>query len=276
MKSSVLFLSTLFAVELFAQKPAVDDVLNTERSFAAFSVEHRTKAAFLHFLDSNSVVFEAGKAVNGLEAWKKKKDGEGVLNWRPVYGLLSSSGDLGFTTGPWTFQPKTVRDSIVACGQYSTVWKKNGKGEWKVLVDLGNSNQPAFDDALYTNHKEEGGFVRGTWNNLLNKDEGFAKATSAADTGERRRQYEKAVSKNAFFLNRNGNLPVNRVEEINRAVTAMPDKIEYTIQGSGISSAGDLGYVYGSTVINNKAENYLRIWRREGKEWKLALEVLRY
>ena len=56
----------------------------------------------------------------------------------------------------------------------------------------------------------------------------------------------------------------------------MPQKIEYTIDGSAISAAGDLGYVYGTTTINNKPENYLRIWQREGKEWRLALEVLRY
>ena len=59
-------------------------------------------------------------------------------------------------------------------------------------------------------------------------------------------------------------------------MNAMPQKIEYTIDGSGISAAGDLGYVYGTTTINNKSENYLRVWQREGKVWGLALEVLRY
>ena len=56
----------------------------------------------------------------------------------------------------------------------------------------------------------------------------------------------------------------------------MPQKIEYAVEGSGISASGDLGYVYGTAVSNGKKDNYLRIWRREGKEWKLALETLRY
>ena len=116
---SFLFLS-LFSV---AQKPSNEDVLNAEKNFAAYSVAHGTKEAFLNFLDSNGVVFEKGKAVNGIEAWNKKEKGAGVLAWHPVYGGISSSGELGFTTGPWTFQPKSVDDSIVARGQYSTVWK---------------------------------------------------------------------------------------------------------------------------------------------------------
>lgn len=276
MKCAFLLFFLLASISPFAQRSAVDDVLSAEKSFAAHAVAHGTKEAFLKFLDSTGVVFEGGKAVNGMAAWNKKPANTGILNWHPVYGFLSSSGDLGFTTGPWTFQPKTVQDSVVARGQFSTVWTKTREGEWKFRVDLGVSNTPVFDDALYSFSAGPVRFVKGTWNNLLNKEQHFINATQQADTMERKKQYEGVVSKIAFFLNRNGALPAVRVDEIGRAVATMPRQVTYSIEGSGISTAGDLGYVYGATKMNGKTENYLRLWRREGKEWKLGLEVLRY
>ena len=55
-----------------------------------------------------------------------------------------------------------------------------------------------------------------------------------------------------------------------------PPNIQYTITGSGIAPSSDLAYVYGTTILNNKQDNYLHIWRKEKGGWKIALEVLRY
>lgn len=275
MKTTFVCCSLLVTFIVQSQVPSAEAVLSAERSFANYAVANGTKAAFLNFLDSAGVVFEKGKALNGIEAWKKKQS-SGVLNWQPIYGAISASGDLGFTTGPWTFQPKTVNDSIVARGQYATVWQKTKSGEWKFVVDLGVGKTPSFNDAVFTFTEHDNKFIPGTWNNLLNREQKFITQAVAADTAARRKAYEGALSRYGFFLNRNGNLPVIWFTGLAETINAMPKKINYTIDGSGISAAGDLGYVYGNTVINAQQENYLRIWRREGKEWKLALEVLRY
>jgi hypothetical protein len=76
-----------------------------ERNFAAYSVKHGTRAAFLKFLDSTAVVFENTKPVNGLQSWNKKEDGAGILNWYPTTAEIAVSGDFGYTTGPWTYHP---------------------------------------------------------------------------------------------------------------------------------------------------------------------------
>lgn len=275
MKYSLLIAALLFRLSATAQRERIDALLNAEKAFAAYSVEHGMKDAFSLFLDSNGIVFDSGKAVNGIALWKKRQNGNGVLNWHPVYAFVSA-GDLGFTTGPWTFGPKTVTDSVAARGQYSTLWKKGKNGEWKALLDLGNTHTPPFDDAAYGFNEEAIRFVPGTRNNLLNKEQQFIQFTQYADAAERKRQYENVLSKHAFFLNRNGRLPAVEPAEAANVLQTMPQKIDYVIDGSGISSGGDLGYVYGSTIINNSPENYLRIWRREGKEWRLLLEVLRY
>lgn len=261
----------LFSLPWFGLAQKASELFNAEKAFAAYSVQNGTRAAFLNFADSNGLVFEEGKAVNAIATWEKHESRLGVLNWRPVYGMVAASGDLGFTTGPWTFQPKSVEDSVVARGQYCTVWHKTKDGEWKFLIDLGVNNVPAFDAPV---HLSNAAFVPGTLNDLQQVEQAFVQNTK--DSGSRTEAYNKAVSKEAFVLGRNGQPPVVDAAGIASLVSAMPTTIVYELKGSAVSKSGDLGYAYGNTVINGKADNYLRIWRREKNEWKLVTEVLRY
>lgn len=269
-----LVLSLLLSPYLvFAQK-STNEVLNAEKSFAAYSVQNGTKAAFLKFADSNGVVFEEGKAVNAIETWRKRDDRPGVLNWRPIYGFVAASGELGFTTGPWTYQPKTIQDSIVARGEYSTVWRKTANGEWKFLLDMGIGNTPNFDSTSFSFNDEEIPFTPGNLANLQEAEERFVQATK--ESSERIKYYTVVVSRHAFLLTRNGRLPTTVVADIETLMNTMPQTIAYKQMGLGLSKSGDLGYVYGSATVNGKEESYLRIWRREAAAWKLVLEVLRY
>lgn len=269
-----ILVALLFAAPFFADAQPESPVIAAEKAFAAFSVQNGTKAAFLHFADSNGLVFESGKAVNAIEAWNKRDARPGVLNWHPVYGLMAASGDLGFTSGPWTFQPKTVNDSVVARGQYNTIWHKTPTGEWKFLLDMGVGNTPDFANRSFSFSGENVIFSPGTLNNLLKAEEKFVQGTN--DPGNRSKIYAASVSTVAFLLDRNGQLPVTAKSDLEKLLASMPQTISYQQSGSGIAQSGDLGYVYGTSTINGKADNYLRIWRREGKEWKLVLEVLQY
>jgi ketosteroid isomerase-like protein len=77
-------------------------------------------------------------------------------------------------------------------------------------------------------------------------------------------------------INRNKFLPAVNKQWQQQLLDSMPTQIKYEFIDSGISSSGDLGYVYGATMINGKQDGYLRIWRKETEGWKIALEVLRY
>lgn len=48
------------------------------------------------------------------------------------------------------------------------------------------------------------------------------------------------------------------------------------MKGWGVSKMPDMGYTYGTAIINGKTENYMRIWRREKEGWAICLEVMRY
>jgi ketosteroid isomerase-like protein len=244
---------------------SVDGLIQAENAFAAYAVAHGTKDAFLKFVDSSGVVFNEGKPVNAIDFWNKRADDPGVLNWHPQNAAISSSGDLGFTTGPWTFQ-KTPRDSVVARGIYTTVWHINKTGEWKFLVDLGVSNCPADYDSSLVILNSTKNIGKGSLSSLIEVEKEFI-----ALSKHPLQVYKKYLSADAI-LNRNGELPQHAVKTSN----SFPENVEYKILGSGIASSGDLGYVYGATVINSKTNNYLRIWKLEGNEWRVVVEVLRY
>ena len=61
------------------------------------------------------------------------------LLWAPDGGYAASEGDLAVTTGRF----KRVEDGkTVAEGRYVTVWRKNGGGDWKGVIDIGQPDAP--------------------------------------------------------------------------------------------------------------------------------------
>src|SRR5436305_2394785 len=49
-------------------------------------------------------------------------------------------GDMGYTTGPWEYRPKSMEDKPVAFGYFVTIWKRQSDGTWKAFLDLGTQN----------------------------------------------------------------------------------------------------------------------------------------
>ncbi len=65
------------------------------------------------------------------------------ITWHADRAEVARSGELGYTSGSYqtTFSDpagKTVSDK----GKYVTVWKKQGDGHWKVVLDIFNSDAP--------------------------------------------------------------------------------------------------------------------------------------
>jgi len=257
---------------VIAQK-GIDNLIKAEKDFAAYSVAHSTKEAFLQFIDSNSIMFDEGKPVTAFAFWNKREKKPGILNWHPQYAEISASEDFGYTTGPWTFQ-LPGSDSIIARGQYSTVWHLNKKGEWKFLVDFGIDNtQPGSEEERIINTPKES-HEKGDHSpaSMLERAETNFNSLVATD---KRKAYEIYLSGESI-LTRNGFLPAVTLDARRFLIDSTPSGIQYTTNGSGISSVPDMGYTYGTAIINSKAENYMRIWRREKNGWRIALEVLRY
>jgi len=268
---SILILSFVCFQNIHAQN-GIDALIQTENDFAAYSVANNTKDAFLKFLDSAGIIFDNGKPANGITTWKKREKGPGVLNWHPQFAEISGSGDFGYTTGPWTFQ-NSSNDTVVARGQYTTVWQINRNGEWKFLVDLGVTNTPLGlkAEVKKIDVAKRSSAVAKEHDSPVIAENNFLTAVSK----DKSKAYKKYLSSKSI-LNRNGYMPATNSADQRKLLDMTTSSIQYKLDGAGMSPNMDLGYVYGTTTINGKTDNYLRIWRWEKDEWKIALEVLRY
>jgi ketosteroid isomerase-like protein len=62
------------------------------------------------------------------------------LRWEPVGGDIAASGELGYTFGYSTSRrPNEAGDMGDHFGKYVTIWKKQGDGGWRVVLDIGSS-----------------------------------------------------------------------------------------------------------------------------------------
>jgi ketosteroid isomerase-like protein len=68
-------------------------------------------------------------------------DKNNQLTWTPVGADISSSGDLGYTYGNYEFHSKDKDGKpSVDYGKYTSIWKFQKDGSWKVVLDMGNAS----------------------------------------------------------------------------------------------------------------------------------------
>jgi uncharacterized protein (TIGR02246 family) len=70
------------------------------------------------------------------------------LTWAPVHVDVSEWGDLAYSFGNYEFRSigKDGKPTIDH-GKYTTIWKKQKDGHWKVVLDMGNSSPEPKDGA---------------------------------------------------------------------------------------------------------------------------------
>jgi ketosteroid isomerase-like protein len=119
----------------------LDDVMNTDRAFAAAALRDGTRAAFLAFAAADATMFRDGVGpIRGHAAIGKafRESGGAVLEWAPEGGEVAASGDLSYT---WGYFHWTTGDGKQGTGNYVSIWRKID-GQWKWIVDLGVDAPP--------------------------------------------------------------------------------------------------------------------------------------
>ena len=242
-------------------------MITAEKSFAQYAMDKNTKQAFLHFMDPAAVQFSEGKPIKTSEFWAKREENKTRLKWQPQFAEISASNDFGYTTGPWTFQNSDA-DTISGKGQFTTVWQANDKGEWKFLVDYGN-NHNGMKSPQVVQKIKVAKKAKATAQSLLAVQELFNQLAAINPQAA----YQKYLSAQSI-LNFNGLQPLTKTFEQLSSFNEITAGISFNILGSGLSSVGDMGYVYGATLNKEKTDNYLHIWRHEKTGWKLAVVVV--
>jgi ketosteroid isomerase-like protein len=65
------------------------------------------------------------------------------ISWKPDLVQAARSGEIGYSSGRYTMSWMEDRKTLSDQGKYATIWKKQRNGQWKVLLDIFNSDIPA-------------------------------------------------------------------------------------------------------------------------------------
>jgi len=141
-----IVLMLLFAATALAKKeksPQGADLLRQlEVDFAADVAKHGHDAFLTYFAEDGVEVVDGGgfdtkDAMRKQPPWAERTS----LTWTPVKAEMAASGDLGYTYGTYVYTAKNKEGKLVAnYGKYTSIWRKQKDGQWKVVVDMGNSS----------------------------------------------------------------------------------------------------------------------------------------
>ena len=284
----LLILSCLLVSPIGAMAQGDPDwtsLVAAERAFAAASLAKGTRVAFLEFLSDDSVLFRPGP-VAGKKWIEEHPAPSTLLTWEPIFADVALSGDLGYTTGPWEIRPATLQDKPTAYGHFVSVWKRQGDGTWKVVVDLGishaapsgNSKNPQPMNLKSGSEKKRQNIqIDEERSELLAFDRELANAVAEKGAAQ---GYFRNLADDAR-LYRAKALPVVGKREIFAVLSQIAGKPVLRPDKAAISDGADLGYTYGTSRsitpdaadAAGVASNYLHIWKRKGNRWTLVLDV---
>ena len=122
-------------------------LLAADRAFAQATVQ-RGAEGWADYFAPDALQFTGARQVQGpaqIREHMRTVLSEGNrLTWEPTHAFLSEEGDLGYTIGRWEFSPGQAAPAHggPARGSYVTIWRRQADGAWKVVLDIGNSDEP--------------------------------------------------------------------------------------------------------------------------------------
>ena len=115
-------------------------LLAVDRAFSALSEKEGMKSAFIEYLDSNGVLLRPGilpvAGAQAIDYLIQQSDQDYTMSWDPRYAEVAESGELGFTYGIYILKPSTY-DTLIY-GNYTSTWRKQTDGKWKLLIHSSN------------------------------------------------------------------------------------------------------------------------------------------
>ena len=287
----VLAFGLIFSPKAFTQKdnlpPALSSLVEAERAFARTSVEKGVRDSFYEFFAEDGINFQP-HPTNTREAIRKRPAPATrppfTLNWEPVFADISSAGDLGYTTGPYSVTDQSPEHRPTRYGYYFSVWKKQADGNWKVVIDAGvQTPAPASPQpiSLHTARASEFKQKSATVNleaeraGLINLEREFLKASKADGVVKTFLDFMSDEAR----LHRNDIFPLTGKDSIRSFLSGKTMMLTWEPIKADVSQSNDLGYTYGSYELKEGSAPvekgyFVRVWKRnkDGK-WKIALDT---
>jgi ketosteroid isomerase-like protein len=116
-----------------------------EADFMKAAAEKGSQGYMSYYADDSVEVPNGGPLIQGKAEIAKGMgfldDKNNRLIWTPVGADISASGDLGYTYGNYQFHSKNKDGKdTVEYGKYTSIWKQQKDGSWKVVLDMGNTS----------------------------------------------------------------------------------------------------------------------------------------
>ncbi len=125
---------------------AAEGIRNADLAFAKATAERGVEGWTSWFADSGVMVIP-GRTVVGRAAIRELMapelgDTTVALTWKPVSVEVSPGGNMGYSIGRWDRTPRAGAPAGAAArhGSYVTIWRKQGDGTWKAVLDIGNAD----------------------------------------------------------------------------------------------------------------------------------------
>ncbi len=270
-----VFIAQCGAPQAKALPPDLASLVEAERAFARASLDKGTRAAFLEYMADDGVVFRPAP-VAAKKFYRAQPQLPSILAWEPEFADVSTSNDLGYTTGPWALRPDSA-SGPGAFGHYVSVWRRGADREWEVAIDVGISHarveRPRSlatasseklpdavtpQEALAAIHQEERDFIEAASHGIEDAFDTFG--------SEDVRVY------------RIDDLPVMGKDKARVLLAKQPGTRRMQTTTAEASRDGDLGFTYGRCDVthNEKVSTsyYLRIWKRmPDGAWKIVVDV---
>src|SRR5258705_6792095 len=260
---------------------ALNEMVRREQQFAARGLVVGWKQAFLEYFGDSAVGFDGERVVPAKEMFRKQPDPpkDRRLIWEPRYGDIASSGDLGYLTGPVRRIVPGQNNGQPFHSLYASVWKRMPDRSFKVVMDVGVPTPgpvmfaEGFTRAPRTNVYAGKATPDAATKSLRDTD---AALTNAARSGQAD-AYGGHLAEGVRF-HRSETMPMVGESAVMAWLRGQPAYASGESRFAEASSAGDLGYTYGTYA--HKAHQasrgfYVRVWTR-GRDgvWRVALDVL--
>lgn len=126
-------------------KPSADTLKRLEGEFMKAAAERGSQGYMSYYADDSIEVPNGAAIILGKVEIAKTMgfldDKSNQLSWTPVGADISASSDLGYTYGTYEFRSKDKDGKpSVEYGKYTSIWKLQKDGSWKVVLDMGNAS----------------------------------------------------------------------------------------------------------------------------------------
>jgi ketosteroid isomerase-like protein len=265
-------LAIFTASPAFAAPVTPAPVVAAERAFAADGLELGIQGSFLKHSAAEAIVLNPEPTLaHALYAAPKPKGPP--LVWWPLWAGIARSGDLGFTTGPYTFDGKPR-------AYYFTVWAKQPDGGWKWLMDAGPPSDPtgAAPQGSEVTYAKPAARAAGTGAKAMDQVMAAEIALHRAAKTDVAAAFLAAVAEDGRIVGSRAAPPKDRAG-LAAELATRPTSIAYSPLGGRASSAGDLAWTYGIaqwTSPDGQAQrgHYVRIWRDDKAGWRILFDEL--